>query len=121
MSAIRITIKGVPPSLNKFAGRENSREYRAEKKQWTDAVQWYVKSIKDRPPMFYKADVYILYYFPTNNRHDPDNYAGKFILDGLVRAKVIKDDSFGCIKLHLDGAVDMKEPRTVVTVVETGE
>jgi len=119
MSAVRIVLKGVPPSLNKFAGRENSREYRAEKKQWTDAVQWYVKKVKDRPAApFQKAKVFILYYFPTAARHDPDNYSGKFLLDGLTQAKVIRDDSFGCITLHLDGAVDRKNPRTVITVVE---
>ena len=118
MNAIRITLKGVPPSLNRFAGRMNTNEYRHEKKIWTDAVGWSVKAIKDRPPTFQKANVYILYYFPTAGRHDPDNYAGKFLLDGLTQAGVIADDRFGCIKLHLDGAVDRDNPRTVITVTE---
>ena len=118
MNAIRITLKGVPPSLNRFAGRLNSNEYRKEKKQWTDAVCWYVKAIKDRPKTFMRASVVILYYFPTAARHDPDNYAGKFLLDGLRLAGVIVDDDFAHITLHVAGAVDRQNPRTVITVTE---
>ena len=117
-AAIRIVLNGVPPSLNRFAGRLNSHEYRNEKKQWTDAVIWRCKAIKDRPQKLAKARVEILYYFPTANRHDPDNYAGKFILDGLTRAGVIADDDFRHITLHLAGAVDREAPRTVIMVTE---
>jgi len=117
-TAIRIVLNGVPPSLNRFAGRLNSHEYRAEKKLWDDAVCWQCKSIRDRPQKLAKARVEILYYFPTANRHDPDNYAGKFILDGLTKAGIIADDDFRHITLHLAGAVDRQSPRTVVTVTE---
>lgn len=122
MNAIRITLKGVPPSLNRFAGRLNTNEYRSEKKTWTDAVQWHVKAIKNRPETFQKARVEILYYFPTAGRHDPDNYAGKFLLDGLRVSGVIVDDDFSHITLHVAGAVDRQNPRTVITVTqdETG-
>lgn len=116
---IRITLRGVPPSLNRFAGRENSNEYRHEKKQWTDAVIWTVRGCKERPERPYdKAHVEIMYYFPNRNRHDPDNYAGKFLLDGLTRAGVIRDDSFDCITLAVGGGYDRAEPRTVIVVRE---
>ena len=119
---MRIVVKGVPPSLNRFAGRENSNEYRHEKKVWTDAVCWYAKASKDRPSKPYRqAHVEIMYYFPTRTRHDPDNYAGKFILDGLTRAGVIADDSFQCITLSLGGGHDKDNPRTVITVMEETE
>ena len=119
MRAIRITLPGVPPSLNRFAGRENTNEYRKAKQEWTDMVIWKVKAAKDRPRAPYsKARVEILYYFPDNRRRDPDNYCGKLLLDGLTKAGVISDDKFGCITLHLDGAVDRNQPRTVITVAE---
>ncbi len=119
MSGVRITLRGVPPSLNKFAGRENSWDYRTEKRTWTDIVVWAVKSGKQTPEHpFRRAEVEILYYFPTAARHDPDNYAGKFLLDGLTKAGVIEDDSFAHITLAVAGAVDRKNPRTVITVRE---
>ena len=114
---IRITIPGVPPSLNKFAGRENAHEYRNAKQEWTDKVIWLVK--KDRPKKPYdRASVEIMYYFPNRNRHDPDNYAGKFLLDGLTKAGVIVDDSFDHITLAVGGGYDKEHPRTVITVKE---
>lgn len=116
---IRLVLKGVPPSLNKFAGRENSWEYRSEKKRWTEAVAWAAKV--QRPTKPYKmADVKILYYFPTRGRHDADNYAGKFLLDGLTKGGIIVDDDFAHIRLCVAGAYDKNEPRTVITVTGIG-
>ena len=122
MKAIRITLPGVPPSLNKYAGRENTNEYRKDKRDWMDRVIWMVKANKGRPEApFRKAKVEILYYFKDNRRHDPDNYCGKFLMDGLREARVIEDDCFGKVTLHLDGAVDKEAPRTVITVTEVIE
>lgn len=119
---IRITLNGVPPSLNQFAGRENAWRYRETKERWTAAVQWAVKAARAKPPEPYKrASVELLYYFPTRSRHDPDNYSGKFLLDGLTLAGVIADDSFGCITLSVGGAYDKTNPRTVITVREVDE
>ena len=114
---IRLVLKGVPPSLNKFAGRENSWEYRKTKQEWTTAVWAAAMSSKLRPAHPYKrADVKILYYFPTRGRHDADNYAGKFLLDGLTKSRIIEDDDFSHIRLGVAGAYDKDEPRTVITV-----
>ncbi len=116
---LRITLKGVPPSLNRFAGRKNEHEYRAEKERWTRAVYYTAKASKDRPAEpWQKADVEIMYYFPDRGRRDPDNYGGKFLLDGLTKAGVIVDDSMDHIRLHIGGDVDRKEPRTVITIKE---
>lgn len=116
---MRITLKGCPPSLNQFAGRENVWKYRKAKTDWTNAVIWQCKASKDRPARPYPlADVVIMYYFPTKTRHDADNYAGKFLLDGLTRAGVIVDDDLDHIHLHIAGRVDRLNPRTVITVKE---
>jgi len=107
----------IPPSLNRYAGRENSWEYRNEKARWKQLVAWLAK--KDRPATPYpKATVRITYYFPDAIRRDPDNYAGKMILDGLTAGGVIVDDSFNCIRLVLDGQIDRENPRTEIEVTE---
>ena len=115
---MRITLKGVPPSLNRFAGRQNSWEYRDAKSYWTQLVWAASRASKDRPakPME-KADVEILYYFPTRSRHDADNYSGKFILDGLVKAGILQDDSFAVIDLVLKADIDPgKKGYTIIEV-----
>lgn len=119
---MRITIKGVPPSLNQFAGRENTWDYRNAKARWTHAVWATALSCKERPKEPYQfADVEVMYYFPDRRRHDPDNYSGKFLWDGLTKARVIADDSFDHIRLHIAGDVDKREPRTVITVREVDD
>lgn len=115
-----ITLKGVPPSLNEVAGKENPWKYRKAKQEWTDNVCWMARLNKDRPKIPYdKADVHIVYYFPDNRRRDADNYCGKFLLDGLTKAGVIVDDSFNHISLHIDGTAG-KPARTEITVTERG-
>lgn len=105
----------IPPSNNKFKGRKNCWEYRELKKQWETLV--FCKCRPAPPKPLENVYVKITYYFPTRIRHDPDNYNGVFILDGLVKAKIIKDDSFDCITLLLAGDYDKNRPRTEIEIV----
>ncbi|MEG2924023.1 MAG: hypothetical protein RR848_06090 [Oscillospiraceae bacterium] len=111
---MKITIKAVPPSLNKFSGRKNVWEYRKMKKEWTMLVKATAMSKVKSPAEF--ALVRIDYFFKTRVRHDSDNYCGKFILDGLTAAGVIIDDDFEHIALLLHGHYDKENPRTEITV-----
>lgn len=111
---IHVSMQGIPPSLNRFAGRENAQEYRKAKKEWSEAVAWLVKGKLSQP--YDKATVAITYYFADRRRHDPDNYAGKFLLDGLTQGGVIADDSFDHITLILEGMYDHDYPHTDITV-----
>lgn len=113
---MKYTIPMLPPSLNRFAGRKNYQEYRTLKSKWKFYVGLFCTPRPKSPPA--KAVVKITYFFPTKTRHDPDNYAGKMILDGLTEAGVIKDDSFGCIELRLAGEYDPDNPRTEIEVYE---
>ena len=114
---MRIELKGTPPSLNKFAGRENSWEYREAKSEWTQKV-WAASMPQRQKKPYERAQVTITYYFPTAARHDADNYAGKFLLDGLTKAKIIVDDDLKHITTTIRGEVDRKNPRTVIEVEE---
>lgn len=119
---MKITLKGTPPSLNKFMGRKNEWDYRNEKTIWTRAVLYAAKAAKDRPAQpLEKAEVRIDYFFRTAIRHDADNYCGKFLLDGLTKAKVVVDDDFAHISLTVHGHIDRKNPRTEITVTRMWE
>ena len=120
--SITIEVKGVPPSLNVFAGRANSWDYRKTKQKWTWAVKAACLACKGRPKQPYeKAVVEITYFFPDQRRRDADNYAGKFLLDGLTQAKVIVDDDLKHITTIIKGNVDKHDPRTQITITRVGE
>lgn len=117
MRYVKLVLNGIPPSINKFAGKENAWDYRHTKQEWTNIV--YMKSKAARlPKPFEKATVHLCYFFPDNRRHDPDNYAGKFLLDGLTKARVIKDDDFKHINLIISGDIDRENPHTEIMVQE---
>ena len=117
MEEIKIVINDIPPSNNKYMGNSNSFHiYKDKKKEW----EWLVKAaIKKRPKKpFRKSKVKIEYYFKDRRRRDPDNYSGKFLLDGLTKAGILEDDSFSNIELVLKGNYDKSNPRTEITVKE---
>ncbi len=117
---MKYVINDIPPSNNKYMGRGSKGHnfvYQDDKKMWAWLVSAAVGRIKPRTP-YKKSIVTITYYFKTKHRRDPDNYSGKFILDGLVKAKVIEDDSFSNIQLRLKGSYDKDKPRTEIEIVE---
>lgn len=112
---MRYVIPEIPPSNNKYIGRENRWEYQAEKKRWAQLVALFCLP-RPREPIKHAA-VKLVYHFSDNRRRDPDNYSGKMLLDGLVRAGIIADDSFTCIDLQLAAVYD-KGRFTEIFVVE---
>lgn len=106
----------IPPSNNNFIGRTNRWEYQETKKQWCNYIVLFCKPKPDNP--IEKSIVHIKYFFKNKTRRDPDNYSGKFILDGLVRNGIIKDDNFNCISLQLSSDVDKISPRTEIEITE---
>ena len=108
------TIPMIPPSLNQFAGRKNVWQYRELKAEWLNIVAVYCRPRPAEP--LTGVTVEITYYFPTRTRHDPDNFNGKMILDGLVKCGILKDDSFNCINLVLKGGYDKDNPRTIINI-----
>ena len=112
---MKYVIPEVPPSNNRFLGRENTWQYRSEKQRWLGLVQAFCRT-KPREPLP-KAIVTLRYFFGRHVRRDPDNYSGKMILDGLVASGILKDDSFDCITLQIEqGGFDKQNPRTEIEV-----
>lgn len=114
---LKYTIPYVPPSLNKFAGRKNTWEYRAYKKHWAELVAIYCRPRPQAP--IERSIVTLTYHFVDARRRDPDNYSGKMITDGLVRASILLDDSFNNIELRLrQGEPDKQNQHTVIQIEE---
>lgn len=113
---ILIRLPFIPPSFNRVAGR-NEWEYREQKKRITEHVRLLALQHRPKTPID-KAIVTIRYYFPDARRRDPDNYSGKFLLDGLTKAGIIVDDSFNHITLRLEAYCDPARPRTEIVVEE---
>ena len=82
------------PSLNEYINLERSNKFAAAtmKKSRTITVAYLARAqvfkLEDK-----KYDVYFTWYKP-NNKKDHDNiaFAKKFVLDGLILAKVLKSD-----------------------------
>lgn len=108
---------GVPPSMNQFNGRTNVQVYRAVKADWTDRVTWQARARRPKRP-FERAEVLIEYQFQDNRRRDPDNYSGKFILDGLTKGGIIRDDSFQHISLTVRAKPTPGPAETTITIRE---
>ena len=113
---MKFTIPMIPPSMNKYKGRSNVWEWRQDKEEWEGYVKYFCRPAPRKP--IDKCAVVITYYFGTKHRHDPNNYDGQFITDGLVKSNIIKDDDFEHIELVLRGAYDKDNPRTVITIYE---
>lgn len=113
---LKYVIDALPPSNNKFKGRQNHWEYRNLKKEWEQLIRLVCKPVPKQP--LEKVNVTITYFFPDKRRRDPDNFNGVFLLDGLVKAGILKDDNFDCITLHLRGGYDKQNPRTEIEIVK---
>jgi crossover junction endodeoxyribonuclease RusA len=114
---MKIIINETPPSINKYMGRKNVWQYRADKERWTQMV--YLMALYAKPEEYItpdKARVTVTYYFKTKARHDPDNMTPKLFMDGLTKAGIIKDDSFDFIELVLRGSYDKTNSRTEIEV-----
>lgn len=112
---MKYIIPEVPPSNNRYIGRENRWEYQAEKKRWAQLIGYLCTPKPEKP--LERATVILCYHFRDSRRRDPDNYSGKMILDGMVHAGILKDDSFNCIDLVLrQGKANPKNPVTEIEV-----
>lgn len=117
-------IPGRLPGLNEIIdaakqGKGKYQPYALMKEKYTEMIAWIAKKL----PSYEKVALVITWYEP-NSRRDPDNImAGqKFILDALVHAGVIPNDSQRYIQgiLHRF-RVDKQNPRIEVEIVDTGK
>lgn len=113
---MKYIIPAIPPSMNKYKGRSNMWEYHKDKADWEQRVAVCCRPRPDKP--IAKCVLTLTYFFKTRVRHDPNNYDGQFITDGLVKAGIIADDSFDVLDLVLRGDYDKHNPRTEIDILQ---
>jgi Holliday junction resolvase RusA-like endonuclease len=111
-----LRIDGIPPSWNKIM-RMNQYEQNNEAKRWHQIVYLCAKRQNIQEKFTGKRRVVLEYHFDTAYRHDPDNYSGKFIMDGLVKAGILEDDDFRHIELLVRaGKICRDDPHVLVHI-----
>ena len=120
---MKFDIEGRLPGLNEMIdaakkGKGKYQPYSMMKQTYTDMVAWLAKKL----PKYEQVDIIITWYEP-NEKRDPDNVqaGAKFILDGLVKAGTIPNDTRRYIKsiTHIP-ELDRENPRVEVEVREMG-
>lgn len=116
--------KGYPfvISINEFTNIPNRIQQNTLKQNWSDFIQWWCKKEGIVGWNLEYCKISYRWFFPDNRRRDADNFglANKFICDGLIKAKVMKDDCLGKLWLEYDchKYVDKDNPRVEVTIEE---
>lgn len=109
----RIVISGVPPSLNRW-NRLHWAVQAETKQMWEGIVKQAVHGVGN----YEHPVVRITYRFKTRRRRDKDNYAPKFIMDGLVRAGIIADDNTEAVDLDWAIEIDGGKEQTIIEIRE---
>ena len=115
-----VVIPGELPDLNQIisASKDHWGSYSSLKKTNTQIVAYCAKQATKRK--YKKIDLDITWYC-KNKRKDKDNImAGtKFILDGLVMARIIQNDGWAHIgEIRHRFMVDKQDPRVEVRITE---
>ena len=98
-----ITIIGSLPHLNAYIQKERSNRFMGAKlkKDATELVTWQAKKYAGKVKEF-PVNIVFTWHVPSNRGKlpDPDNIAfkQKFVLDGLVHAGVLPDDTYKYIE-----------------------
>lgn len=109
MEKIILKIYGIPPSLNVIERMHRFKRQKA-KTEWEELVGWEAKLQKAVPKSPIKrCKVTLVYHFVDRRGRDPDNYNGKWTIDGLRKIGIIANDTFK----HIDLKAELGEPDTV--------
>lgn len=111
-------------TLNEYIHMANYNKHVANKAKQSDTAAAYLaalgaKNKKELVTVIGKADI-IFNWYTRDNSHDPDNvrFIAKAILDGLVKANVLVDDSRKYINGFIDKFyIDAKNPRVEIEFI----
>jgi len=117
-----LTIPGRLPGLNEMidAARISKYESAAQKKTYTELVAWCCKAA--RLPKMNRIALDIIWYEPNAKRDFDNIVAGcKFLLDGMVTARVIPNDGQKNVESIKNVVrVDKDNPRIEVEISKEG-
>ena len=120
MERIKFTVQGELPGLNEIiaAAKSHYGQYAGMKKTYTDLIVWQVKG-----ECIERCNVTLTWY-AKNQKRDPDNISMgcKFVLDGLVKAGILKNDGWKQIAgITHKFKIDKNNPRVEVELKGEGE
>lgn len=119
MEKIKIILKGEFTSLNEYISADRNNRYAGAsvKKNETERAYYEIKKKKLEK---IKCPIYIDFLWVTKNlKKDADNvsFSKKFILDAMVQAKLIENDTRKYVLGFKDDfAVDPTNPRVELTI-----
>ena len=120
----KIVISGKFPSLNEYISKNrthkqaaNAMKQRDENRIIAEVLSQFKRRIRINKP------VYIAYmFYEPNKKRDFDNISGyfhKIFQDALVKAGILANDGWGCIKGYSDDFdCDNKNPRIEIEIRE---
>lgn len=114
-----VTVEGRMPSLNDYISAERANLYKAAAMKKRETARVRAAAMQQRAPRFERRVTVRTTFYEPDMRRDADNvgFARKFVLDGLVAAGVIKDDSRKYVEQCPDRVLtDRARPRVVVEV-----
>ncbi len=120
-----LIIDGTLPGLNEYIDAARANRYKAANmkrradKKVIEACHKYLKGVVFDKPVFIEFA-----WVEPNRRRDKDNiaFAKKFLMDGLVKAGVIKNDGWDEVDGFLDiFDIDAKNPRIIVFIKEVNK
>lgn len=119
---IKFTIPGELTDLNTYVNAERSNKYAGAKikENNTNVCTLYAKRL---PTITEQVEINITWYCESQKK-DPDNisFGKKFLIDGLVKAGVLKNDGWKQIKGFTDKFVlDRNNPRIEVEIMEVAQ
>ena len=119
---MKFTVQGRFPSLNEYTNSNRANRYQGNKMKKKCQQQAFIGILQAKVSRVdkYPITLKITWYEP-NRRRDVDNitYGAKFILDAMVQAKIIEDDSQKYV-VGIENLiqVDSKNPRIEVEIIE---
>jgi Holliday junction resolvase RusA-like endonuclease len=113
-----LVVRGVLPDFNTMINdlKRHWKFYASAKRQWTGVTVAECLAQRLRPVT---PPVVLDFVWFTNGRKDPDNVrvASKMIIDGLVKAEILPQDTQKIIKGFTDSFhIDKDDPRVEVTI-----
>lgn len=103
-------------SLNKYINAERTNRFAAAKikQNETELVHW--KCIEQKAPKLKKLQSLEFIWKTKDRRQDKDNicFSKKFILDGMVKAGVIQNDTYDNLPDKIVDKFEIGEPGVVV-------
>lgn len=115
-NSIQFTLLGVPEPLNKML-RMPWRKRHEQTRYWYEYIFFETRKFKIKEP-FHQARVSIVRYSPRTLDFDGLVGSCKSIVDGLIRARIIRDDNWDCVGPWCVDQVKQKQQKMTIEVTE---